>query len=88
MIKPLVAVFAAAILTISASQLTSCTGYEPGAMQGGTEAGTAPGPGDTLHSPSSAAADGMGRPIAGGKHDFEPRQIYTQADSAVTNRPY
>jgi hypothetical protein len=88
MIKSLVAFSLSAIFAVAASQLTSCTGYEPGAMQGGTEAGTAPGPGDTLHSPSSAAADGMGRPIAGGQQNIEPRQIYTRSDSAMTSRPY
>ena len=88
MTKPIVALTLTALVAIATLQLTSCTGYEPGAMQGGTEAGTAPGPGDTLHSPSSAAADGMGRPIAGGQQNIEPRQIYTRADSAMTSRPY
>ena len=77
-----VAVFSVAVA------FNACTTYVPGEMKGGTEVGTMAGPGDSNRSLGSDKADGMGKPIAGGLQNVEPRKIYTQSDSSLTNVPY
>jgi hypothetical protein len=81
-------IFGAAIVALLSIAAAACTTWTPGEMQGGTETGTVSGPGDSIHSLGSDKADGMGKPVAGGLQNVDPRQIYTHADSNLTNHPY
>jgi hypothetical protein len=77
----------AAIFCVMTLSLVSCYSYDQsGNMPGGTEVGTAAGPGDTSHTLSSAEGDAMGRRFD--QKGEDTRLIYTHADTNTTNLPY